>query len=455
MGMMVKLTDIHPHPMNKEIYTISDIDDLVDSIRSKGLLEPIVIDQNFHVISGHRRLTAIAKLEWEDVEVIQKTLDDDDVLSTLVHYNKHRIKTCREQINEVKILMDQHKVGQGKRNDLTTCENVYTGSKSRDVVGKLVGISGVQVSKLLFIERESEQTVDLIDQGIMTINQAYKQTSRDKKVRESRSSDQDKTTPAELTNSTFYKKCSSNMEEIKDQQVDLIFTSPPYWNKRKYTESDGLGNERDPNEYVTNLVKHLRDCKRILNDRGSFYLNLGDTFHNGNLLNLPHRVAIGLQDCGWIQRNTIIWAKTNPKPSSTKTNLTQTYEFIYHFVKTNDYKYELVLGDMKKGTKSSHSPRHRVVGDGKIAPNPYVPRDGKNLGDYWTEDTVRSAVARQKPNALIEHPATFPEDIITLPILSTTREGDLVCDPFMGSGTVRDVSLRYNRSFVGYDVHQY
>jgi ParB-like chromosome segregation protein Spo0J len=66
MGMMVKLTDIHPHPMNKEIYTISDIDDLVDSIRSKGLLEPIVIDQNFHVISGHRRLTAIAKLEWED-----------------------------------------------------------------------------------------------------------------------------------------------------------------------------------------------------------------------------------------------------------------------------------------------------------------------------------------------------------------------------------------------------
>ena len=80
------------------------------------------------------------------------------------------------------------------------------------------------------------------------------------------------------------------MIELKDGEVDLIFTSPPYWNKRKYSESDGLGNEKKPEDYVSNLVNHLDDCKRVLNKSGSFFLNLGDTFLNSNLLNIPEVV---------------------------------------------------------------------------------------------------------------------------------------------------------------------
>lgn len=74
-----------------------------------------------------------------------------------------------------------------------------------------------------------------------------------------------------------------------------------------------LSNEQ---KFRLNLSEHLRDCKRVLNDRGSFFLNLGDTFYNGNLQNVPHRVVLKLQEQGWILRNTIIWSKTNPKPSS-------------------------------------------------------------------------------------------------------------------------------------------
>ena len=70
------------------------------------------------------------------------------------------------------------------------------------------------------------------------------------------------------------------------------------WNKRKYNEEGGLGNEKSPSEFVTNLVDHLGDCKRVLNKQGSFFLVLGDTFENGNLLSIPHRVALGLQDEG-------------------------------------------------------------------------------------------------------------------------------------------------------------
>ncbi len=111
------------------------------------------------------------------------------------------------------------------------------------------------------------------------------------------------------------------MSELNDGEVQTIFTSPPYWNKRTYSEEKGLGNEKNSEEFVVNLSEHLRDCKRVLNDRGSFFLNLGDTFYNKNLQNVPHRVILKLQEQGWILRNTIIWSKTNPKPSSSKSNL--------------------------------------------------------------------------------------------------------------------------------------
>ena len=104
------------------------------------------------------------------------------------------------------------------------------------------------------------------------------------------------------------------MSELNDGEVQTIFTSPPYWNKRKYSEEEGLGNEKTSEEFVICLSEHLRDCKRVLNDRGSFFLNLGDTFYNGNLQNVPHRVILKLQEQGWILRNTIIWSKTNPNP---------------------------------------------------------------------------------------------------------------------------------------------
>ena len=452
--MIVRVDKLKPHPKNQEIYSISNIEDLMESISNIGLLEQIVIDDTFQVISGHRRLVAIQNLGWDEVKCEQVSLSSDEVITHIIHHNKQRVKTCRELLNEAKVLMEQHKVGQGKRNDLTSV-NPNRSKRTRDVVGEMIGVSGVQVTKLIFIERENEDLIDLIDRGILTINQAYLQTSRVKKEKDSRLEGRT-TNPVDLPiGSTFYNKCSSNMEDVKDGEVDLIFTSPPYWNKRKYSENEGLGNEKTPSEFVSNLVTHLRDCKRVLNQSGSFFLNLGDTFKDGNLLNIPHRVAIGLQDEGWTLRNTIIWAKTNPKPSSTKSNLTPTYEFIFHLVLSNDYKYYPTLAPLKHSTRPSHSPRHRNLKNSSNVTSPYIPREGKNMGDWWSEEIVQSAVVNQKMKDGIEHPAPFPEKIVTLPVLQTTDEGDLVLDPFMGSGTTGTVATRYQRRFIGYDVQVY
>ena len=455
--MKVSVSSLKYHPKNKEIYNLSSIEELTESISEVGLLQPIIIDTNNQVISGNRRLKSIKKLGWQKVEVSQIVVKEGEEELLLIHYNKQRIKSFKELLNEYVVLSRVYAKGQGKRTDLTSVRS--NKGSSRDIVSKKLGMSSSQLRRLVYIYKNQPQLIELLDKGILTINQAYLQIHREQKEIKSRKLNTStlKNKTSEKANWKFYNKSSYHMGEIDDKGVQTIFTSPPYWNKRKYSDELGLGNEKTSDEFVLNLSNHLKDCKRVLNDRGSFFLNLGDTFHNGNLQNVPHRVILKLQEQGWILRNTIIWSKTNPKPSSSKSNLTPSYEFIFHLVKSMEYDYYPTLTKLSDKTKPSLPPRHRSInGEYSVSVSPYIPNSkGKNMGDYWNEDIVRTSVANQKLNMEGEHPAPFPEEIITLPILQTSKEFELVLDPFMGSGTVGRVSDKFNRKFVGYDLKGY
>ena len=431
--------------MNKEIYSLSSIDDLVASIDEIGLLEDLIVDEKNQVISGNRRLECIRRLKWKSVEIKRVDVNDQDVGKHLVHYNKHRVKTARELLNESQVLEDHY----------VQMNIIHKGKTKRELVSKELGIASSRLAKLRVIQKHDDDLIDLIDKDILTVAQAYLQVQRIKKEERTL-----KSSPKQKLNGDgfiFYKKSSDNMTELKDEEVQTIFTSPPYFNKRKYVKNgSGMGEEKRPDQYVKNLIDHLGDCKRVLSNKGSFFLNLGDTYLNGNLQNIPHRVAIGLQDQGWKLRNTIIWSKTNPKPSSSKSNLCPTYEFIFHFIKEDNYFYNLTLAPLKDSTKASLPPRHRSLKKNGKTESPYIPREGKNMGDFWNEDIVRTAVVNQKLTSnKNEHPAPFPEDIITLPILQTSQEGDLILDLFMGSGTTGRVANNLNRRFVGYDLRAF
>ena len=454
--MKVKVSSLKHHPKNKEIYTLSSIEELMESISEVGLLQPLIIDSRNQVISGNRRFESIKRLEWEEVEIIQREVKEEEEELLLIHFNKQRIKSFKELINEYLILDNHYRKGQGKRTDLTSVKS--NRSSSRDIVSKDLGISSSQLRRLVYIHRNKPEYIELLDKGILTVNQSFLQIQREEKENKSRESNtSNKSDSINKSNWRFYQKSSHNMSELNDGEVQTIFTSPPYWNKRTYSKEEGLGNEKTSEEFVVNLSEHLKDCKRVLNNRGSFFLNLGDTFYNGNLQNVPHRVILKLQEQGWILRNTIIWSKTNPKPSSSKSNLTPSYEFIFHLTKSMEYDYYPTLTKLSDKTKPSLPPRHRSVnGDYSESITPYIPNlKGKNMGDYWNEDIVRTSVANQKLNIGGEHPAPFPNEIITLPILQTSNEFELVLDPFMGSGTTGRVCDKFNRCFVGYDLKNF
>jgi len=426
------------------------------SILDVGLLQPLVINQRNQVISGNRRFESIKRLGWDEVEVEQRIVSPDQEEFILVHYNKQRVKTFKEILNEYFVLKKYYEVGQGKRLDLTSVPQ-NKGLNGRDGVANELGVSSSQLGKLLFINKHQPEHIPLLDKGILTVSQSYLQVQREVKEGESRSNTISNKNPLNPNNWRFYQKSSDNMSELKDGEIQTIFTSPPYWNKRLYSEEGGLGNELTSDEFVENLSNHLTDCWRVLNDRGSFFLNLGDTFYKGDLQNIPHRVVLTLKDKGWLLRNTIIWSKTNPKPSSSKSNLTPSYEFIFHLTKSMEYDYYPTLTPLSDKTKPSLPPRHRST-NGKYSDivSPYLPNiQGKNLGDYWNEDIVRTAVANQKLDIEGEHPAPFPEQILILPILQTSKEGEIILDVFCGSGTTGRVCDQLKRNFVGYDTKKF
>jgi len=454
--MKIEISNLTHHPKNKEIYNLSSIEDLMVSITDLGLLQPLVIDQHNQVISGNRRFESIKRLGWENVEVEQRFVNDGEEEILLVHYNKQRVKTFKEILNEYLVLKKYYEVGQGKRTDLTSVRSNKS-LNERDNVSEQIGISSSQLGKLLFIYKHQPHHINLLDKGILTVNQSYLQISREVKESQSRNENQNKISKSKLNSWRFYHKSSDNMCELHDEEIQTIFTSPPYWNKRLYSEEGGLGNEKTSDEYIENLFNHLNDCWRVLNIKGSFFLNLGDTFHKGNLQNIPHKIIIQLQKKGWILRNTIIWSKTNPKPSSSKTNLTPSYEFIFHIVKSLEYDYFSTRTSLSEKTKPSLPPRHRSTnGNYSDKVSPYIPSiEGKNMGDFWNEDIVRTSVSNQKLDIDGEHPAPFPQQIVLLPILQTSNEGQIILDPFCGSGTVGRVCDQINRNFVGYDTKKF
>ena len=234
--MKVKVSSLKHHPKNKEIYDLSSIDELMESISEVGLLQPLTIDTRNQVISGNRRFESIKRLGWEEVEVDIKEVDDEETELYLVHFNKQRIKTTQEVLREYDVIERFYENKRGKFKNVRT-NNLEKGYNRRDKIAEELGVKSSQLGKLLFIRKNNEDHIELIDKGILTINQSYLQIQREIKERESRSSSIiGKSDSKEKTNCRFYQKSSHDMSELFDGEVQTIFTSPPYWNKRTYSE---------------------------------------------------------------------------------------------------------------------------------------------------------------------------------------------------------------------------
>ena len=240
-----------------------------------------------------------------------------------------------------------------------------------------------------------------------------------------------------------------------------------------------LGLEPDWRMYVEHLVELFREVKRVLKKTGSFWLNIGDTYAGKSmnwteeyrpkcLMGIPWRVAFALIDDGWILRNAVVWFKPSHMPESVKDRLTRTYEYVFHFVKSEKYYYNLdnirepyKAGDsieeiLKYWGADKHGEYHgKAVKDYESAraqnaaevkrriienlKSKYQRLDcplGKNPGDLWSINTRPFKEA---------HFATFPPELPLKPILASCPPDGVVLDPLAGSGTVAYTCELINR----------
>ena len=260
----------------------------------------------------------------------------------------------------------------------------------------------------------------------------------------------------------------SRLADIADQSIQCCVTSPPYWGLRDYGKADQIGLETTCSEYVAEIVAVFREVKRVLSDTGVLWLNLGDSYgKDKNILGVPWRVAFALQDDGWILRQDIVWAKPNPMPESVNDRCTRSHEYLFMLTKSRKYYFNDKAIAEEAKTKPGATWQERKAA-GATAGNVIVGHETRNgtqrvvHGKGVTSNLTRQDGLRNKRSVWTintkpfrgAHFAVMPEALVEPCVLASTKENDLVLDPFTGSGTVGVVAVKHGRNFVGIELNE-
>lgn len=277
-------------------------------------------------------------------------------------------------------------------------------------------------------------------------------------------------------NRILFGDCRESLRQLAagGVRVQTCVTSPPYFGLRDYKVAGQLGLEPTPDEYVAAMVEVFRGVRDVLADDGTLWLNLGDSYGpNKQLRGIPWRLAFALQDDGWYLRQDIIWAKPNPMPESVRDRCTKAHEYLFLLSKSERYfidpegmrepavstsgpgahgsfhregraqrtSMRNSFARKSKNTAGAHGqkPQHRPGRD-------EVHYDGptRNRRSVWTVPTRGYKGA---------HFAVFPPALIEPCVLAGSRPGDIVLDPFMGSGTTAEVAILHGRQFLGCELN--
>lgn len=258
---------------------------------------------------------------------------------------------------------------------------------------------------------------------------------------------------------------AKNLVNLGDNSINCTITSPPYFGLRKYSDNheSEIGKEPDLKDYISNLQNIFGTLWHKTRDDGTLFLNLGDSYIDNQLQGVPWRVALALADVGWILRSDIIWKKPNAMPSSIKNRFTVEHEYVFFFSKKK--KGYSFYQDAVREPHVTFSENSKMRGGrNHLGKRGGTPEAGKNAGNSnlhdgrW--DQAFHPLGRNKRTVWEiplgkfrgAHFAVFPEKLVETCINVATVEGDLVFDPFTGSGTTGLVAIRSGRNFLGCEL---
>ncbi|EMA67586.1 DNA methylase N-4/N-6 domain-containing protein [Halorubrum aidingense JCM 13560] len=207
------------------------------------------------------------------------------------------------------------------------------------------------------------------------------------------------------------------LREMPESSVHCVMTSPPYYGLRDYGVDGQIGLEESLDEFVDALVDVGDELRRVLRDDGSWWLNLGDSFIEKQKTLAPHRVAIALQNAGWIVRSDAVWSKPNPMPHPVKDRLHEHKEFVFQLTPTRDYWFDLdaireshAESSLNRTGRNDNTERPFPGNDQTLDPDQFLHPNGKNPGD------VLEVPIKSFPEA---HFAVYPPELCEIPLKSS------------------------------------
>ncbi|MDA8069169.1 MAG: site-specific DNA-methyltransferase [Actinomycetota bacterium] len=238
------------------------------------------------------------------------------------------------------------------------------------------------------------------------------------------------------------------LDAMPAKSVQTVITSPPYWSLRDYGIDGQIGLEASVYDFIDALADLFDSVQRVLKDDGTLWLNIGDSYTSGgrtwrapdkknvaramdqrpatpeglkpkDLIGVPWRLAFALQERGWFLRSDIIWNKPNCQPESVRDRPTRSHEYVFLLSRSERYLYNV---DAVRGPNDR---RVRTVWDVKTQPVPEASG----------------------------HFATFPTALVDPCVLMGSNVGDVVLDPFMGSGTTALSAGLLGRRFAGIELN--
>ena len=288
-----------------------------------------------------------------------------------------------------------------------------------------------------------------------------------------------------MKDTILFGDCRETLKQF-DEKARVCVTSPPYYGLRDYGgENNQIGMEQTPEDYVDEMVKVFRLVRDNLTDDGTLWLNIGDSYYNyrsdgnypkqsvsktrqdlptktpvrGNklegykskdLIGIPWLLAFALRKDGWYLRQDIIWHKPNPMPESVKDRCTKAHEYIFLLSKNKNYYYDNEA--IKEPVKQDWGTRDRTNGKYHNEGTGLQPHSG--LTKSYTKKNKRSVWSVTKKPYKGAHFATFPPELIEPCIKAGSEVGDIILDPFMGSGTTAMVAKMLDRYYIGCELHE-
>lgn len=253
----------------------------------------------------------------------------------------------------------------------------------------------------------------------------------------------------EYINQIIQGDCEDVLKQIPDNSIDLIFTSPPYADQRRNT----YGGVK-PDNYVDWFLPKTEQFLRVLKPTGTFILNIKERVVNGERHTYVIELILKMREQGWLWTEEFMWHKKNSYPGKWPNRFRDSWERLLQFNKQkkfNMYQNAVMVpvGDWAQDRLANLSETDKIRDESKVGSG-----FGKNISNWIGRDMVY-------PNNVIHmatecgnrnHSAAFPVELPSWFIKLFTQRGDIVLDPFIGSGTTAVVAIELGRNYVGIDI---